>query len=85
MPRGDTSSFFQFINDQNERMLAREAAEERKVKEEIGTDEIREDRMAEYREKWDGDLRARPRRRGRSKRVSPKWDTLSDGGGSGGG
>lgn len=39
-------------------------------------DHIREERMQELREAHPEGLRARPRSRGRKKRVTTKWDTV---------
>jgi hypothetical protein len=61
----DTANFLRLMNEQNERIAAREAAEKREVEEVIGRDNIRETRMEEHREKWDHHLRARPRTRNR--------------------
>lgn len=53
---GNTADFFQFINEQNNRIAAREAEEEARKK--AGVDEIQLQRDQERRAKW-GQLRAR--------------------------
>lgn len=55
MPKGDASSFLKFLNEQNERIVAR-LAEEKAQK--PGEDPVRLQRDQERREKW-GTLRAR--------------------------
>lgn len=61
---GSTSDFFQFLDNQNNAIAAREA-EKKQKKEQLGGDRFRLKREAERREQWGGTLRARPRLRSR--------------------
>jgi hypothetical protein len=73
---GGASDFLRRMNEQNDRMVAREAEEKAKTKM-IGTDPIRTQRMEERRERL-GQLRARPHSSKRPRHASPVWDTLPD-------
>lgn len=72
---GGASEFLRRMNEQNERIAAREAAEASPTG---GVDPIREQRMTERREK--GQLRARPHPSKRPRRAKPVWDTVYTGG-----
>ena len=68
---GGASDFLRRMNEQNDRIAAREAE---KASPAGGVDPIREERMAERREK--GQLRARPHPSKRPRKAKPVWDTV---------
>lgn len=68
MARGDTARFLQLLNEQNERIAAR-IAQEQKEEESRGEDPIRLARMQERRDRL-GQLRAREHTSKRPKRAT---------------
>ena len=74
---GGAADFLRRLNEQNQRIADRQAAEE-KAKDEGGIDQIQLKRDQERRERW-GQLRARPHPSKRNKHASPVWDSLPDG------
>lgn len=66
---GGAADFLRIMNEQNDRMAARQ------VEKEADVDQIQLQRDRERREKW-GRLRARPHQGKRQKRASPSWDTI---------
>lgn len=69
---GGASDFLRRMNEQNERIAARE---EQKTSPTGGEDPIRLQREQERREKW-GQLRAREHPSKRPRRARPVWDTV---------
>jgi len=74
MAERDTANFLRLMNERNNRIAASKTEEVVKHEEEI--DKTRVERMDEYREKWDHNLRARPHTRSRVTRARSKWDTV---------
>lgn len=71
---GGAADFLRRMNEQNDRIAAREAEEQAK-KTALGSDPIREQRMQERRERL-GQLRARPHPSKRPRKAKPVWDTV---------